>query len=183
MKSRQWIVFGVLLAVTVSCRSVAKEARAYELDSFSFTIPAGWQTHEEVWGSPMAEDADFYRLGVSTAATIQYPPEKGKGNAFFSVATSPLGEGEDLESRFNLAYQNPVPEIEEVSQQEFDLGELTGFEITYKRPWGEPWWRFQDVWLEKDGVVYVLSFHTAPTRWETYTETLTQILDSFSFKD
>lgn len=114
---------------------------------------------------------------------IQYPPDQGKGRVFFVVASSPLAEGQDLESRFTQAYQMAVPEIENASQQLFERGELAGYEITYKRPWGEPWWQFRDVWLEKDGAIYVLSFYASPNSFESYTDTFDQILESFRFKD
>jgi len=60
---------------------------------------------------------------------------------------------------------------------------LSGYEITYNRPWGEPWWKFQDIWLEKDNVIYVLSFHAPPTSFDTYNDVFEQILESFQFKD
>ena len=64
-----------------------------------------------------------------------------------------------------------------------EIGGIPGYEITYDRPWGEPWWRFCDTWLEVDGTVYVLSFHVSPNSFETYSQVYNQILESFRFKD
>ena len=128
----------------------------------------------------MPVDADYYGLGLTTLITIQTPPGKGEGRAFFSVASSPLAGGVDLEGRFNMAYENPMPEIKEASRQSFERNGLSGFEITYDRPWGEPWWRFHDIWLEKDAVIYMLSFQSSPYSYDNYTDQYDKILDSLN---
>lgn len=175
-------LFGFLLVSSLACRLTSTKARTFENETVSFTIPAGWQTREEIWGQAAATGQEYKGLGVQELVMIQYPPDQGKGRVFFVVASSPLAEGQDLESRFTQAYQMAVPEIENASQQLFERGELAGYEITYKRPWGEPWWQFRDVWLEKDGVIYVLSFYASPNSFESYTDTFDQILESFRFK-
>jgi hypothetical protein len=157
--------------------------RTYKHEAFTFTIPAGWQTMEEVFGQSASSGKEYYGLGVQTLVMIQHPPGRGKGKAFFAVASSPLPEGQDLETRFTQAYQRALPEPRDVSTRRFEQGKLSGYEITYKRPWGEPWWQFRDIWLEKDGVIYVLSFHALPGSFATYSGTFEQILKSFQFKD
>ena len=176
------ISFGFLLVMSLACRLTPTEARTFENEIITFTIPAGWQTMDEVWDRP-ASPEEYYGLGVQELVMIQYPPNPGQGKVFFAVASSPLADGQNLESRFTQAYQMAVPEIENVSKKMFEQGELSGYEITYKRPWGEPWWQFRDIWLEKDAVIYVLSFHASPNSFETYSDTFNQILGSFQFKD
>lgn len=195
MKAQKVFVVAVFLIVTLACQAqtIGRRAtetmavpltdRTYENDAFRFTIPAGWQTHEEVWGRPMQEDQDYYGLGLNAVITIQYPPGQGQGNAFFAVATAPLTAEEDLEAQYERAYIQAVPAVEDESRQLYEHKDISGFEITYKRPWGEPWWRFRDIWLQRGGVVYVLSFHASPASYETYQDTLDQIVDSFSFKN
>jgi hypothetical protein len=99
------------------------------------------------------------------------------------VASSPLADGQDLEARFTQAYQMAVPEIKDASKCLFQKGELSGYEITYRRPWGEPWWQFRDIWVEKNSMVYVFSFYASPDSFETYSDTYNQILESFQFKE
>ena len=195
MKKHKLILFNVLLIAVSSCRVLTAgvqatenpvgftDTRTYENEDFIFTIPPGWQTMEEVWKKPMQPDKEFYGLGVQEIISIQYPSEQGKGNSFFAVSTSPMTDGEDLDFRFTQAYENAVPEITEESKQVFEQGTVSGYEITYKRPWGEPWWKFRDIWLEKDFTIYVLSFHTSPDSFVNYDETFALILDSFRFKD
>lgn len=194
MNGRIMIVF-MLLALVAGCQPAeaadtaaatpadSAQDRLYEHADFSLIIPVGWATKEEVWERPMEPGADFYALGVGEVITLQYPAQKGEGKAFFSVATAPLAAGEDLESRFRQAYEDAVPEVEDAVEQAFEFAAGSGYEIHYRRPWGEPWWQFRDIWLERDGVVYVLSFHSAPAAFDTYTTTLDQIVASFTFTD
>jgi len=174
-------LFGLLFAMPLAaCGSMGP--RTYEHEAFTFTIPAGWQTMEEAFGRS-ASLGEYYGLGVQMLVMIQYPAGRGKGKAFFAVASSPLTEGQDLETRFTQTYQTAFPEPKDVSTRRFEEGELSGYEITYKRPWGEYWWQFCDIWLEKDGAIYVLSFHALPESFATYSDTFEQILKSFQFKD
>ena len=211
MKKRILILVGFLIITTLACRlsnpsqptviaptvpptfpplddptdtpAVMDEERIFEHEKFSFTIPSGWKTQEEVWGYPMQVDADYYGLGLASLITIQTPPGKGEGKAFFSVASSPLAGGVDLEGRFNMAYENPMPEIKDANRQVFERDGFSGFEITYDRPWGEPWWRFHDIWLEKDAVIYMLSFQSTPYSYDSYADQFDKIVDSFKFKE
>lgn len=194
MNHRKIVLLACLIILTLSCQlsesgqqqvvktpAVSVFDRVYESDTFRFTIPPGWGTYAEIWDLAKQAENDYYGLGVTTAVTIQYPRKKGKGKAFFSVATSPLAEGESLETRIDLAYANPVPEIEDESRQAFSLDGLSGIEVMYRRPWGEPWWKFRDIWLEKDAVIYVLSFHASPTGFDSYVDPFERILESFTF--
>jgi len=166
--------------MSLACRLGPIQAHTYENEMITFTIPSAWQTTEEFPYHSVSPEKGYYGLGVQELVLIQY---QGQGKAFFAVAAAPLANGEDLETRFTQAYQMAMPEIENASQQLFEQGELSGYEITYKRPWGEPWWQFRDIWLEKDAVVYVLSFRTAPDSFDTYSDPFDQILESFRFKE
>ena len=180
---RKMVLVCLLLVCVAGCQRVTAQERLYEHEDFTFTIPAGWATKDEVWGSPLEPSDDFYGLGMAEVISIQHPGEKGKGKAFFAVASAPLAAGEELQSRIARTYENAEPEVKDLTQQAFVLAAGPGQEICYRRPWGEPWWTFRDVWLERDGVVYVLSFHAAPAAFEDYAGTVDAILESFAFTD
>jgi hypothetical protein len=59
---------------------------------------------------------------------------------------------------------------------------LAGYEISYLYNLGEGWWQYQDIWLQRGALAYVLSFSSARGA-QDYTSTFDQILDSFQFKD
>jgi hypothetical protein len=198
MDARKLTVASLLLFTSLACRLVfpsweepptvvsplIESPHPFENEKFTFTIPAGWQTMEELWKQPQKPGMEYYALGVEelimiTSARVQ---ADGPYSVYFAVASSPLAGGTDLETRFDQTYDRIIPELREVSQQKFDNGTLSGLTITYQRPWGEPWWQFQDVWVEKDAVIYVLSFHAAPNNLERYQDDIDLILNSFSFK-
>ncbi len=168
-------------AFCISCTS-AMANRLYQNEAFIFSIPQGWKTMEEIFGHS-ASSRDYYGLGVREIVMIQHPPLKGKGKAFFAVASSPMEQNEDLETRFKRAYTKARPEMRNVSTRRFEKGELSGYEITYVRPWGTPWWRFRDIWVERDGMIYLLSFHASPESFESYSQTFEEILGSFKFEE
>lgn len=181
-KQRVFVLFMCLLFLSLACGLPAGE-RDYEGEGFSFTIPAGWKTAREIWGDSAVSGQEYKGLSVQEVVTIQYPAKKGKGNTFFVVAASPLEEGQTLASRYNAAYEDPLPEIRDASSKAFAQGGFSGFEITYERPWGEPWWKFRDVWLEKDDMIYVLSFYCSADSFEENQITFEGILESFQFSE
>lgn len=198
MDARKLIVASLLLLTSLACRflfpnweepptitsSPFESPRPFENEKFSFTIPAGWQTMEELWERPQEIGRDYYGLGVGEIIMITNARVQADGtySSYFAVASSPLAGGTDLETRFHQIYDPLIPELREVSQQKFDNGTLSGLEITYQRPWGEPWWQFRDIWMEKDAVIYVLSFHGSPNDFETYKDDFELILQSFNFE-
>jgi hypothetical protein len=198
MNARKLVIASLLLITSLACRYLIPNSEEpptiisppfespllFENEKFSFTIPAGWQTMEELWGQSQQTGRDYYALGVEEIIMITSAREQADGpySAYFAVASSPLAGGTDLETRFHQTYDPLLPELREVSQQKFDNGTLSGFEITYQRPWGEPWWQFHDVWIEKDAVIYVLSLHASPNNFEQHRDDFDLIVNSFNFK-
>lgn len=195
MKIHKLLLVGILLVITVSCGTpsigiqptnnpdsttpevapsvIATKKGNYETDVYRFTIPEGW-------GLTLSQ-GEHYDLGVQKNITIHDKSNSKKSVAFFSISSASMSDGETLQSRFDQAYKKG-PEIENAVTNPLESDELSGIDITYGRPWGEPRWIFHDVWLEKDGVVYVLTFQSYPNTYETHAETFDSILDSFSFK-
>jgi hypothetical protein len=198
MEARKLIVASLVLVASLACRylipnweepptiisSPFESPRPFDDEKFSFTIPAGWLTMEELWQQPQQTGRDYYALGVEEIIMITSAKVKADGpySAYFAVASSPLAGGIDLETRFHQTYDPLIPELREVSQQKFDNDTLSGLEITYQRPWGEPWWQFRDIWVEKNAVIYVLSFHGSPNDFEKYKNDFDLILQSFKLK-
>lgn len=198
MDARKLVIASLLLVTSLACRYLIPNREEpptiisppfespllFENEIFSFTIPAGWQTMEELWGQPQTAERDYYALGVEEIIMITSAREQADGlySAYFAVASSPLAGGTDLETRFHQTYDPLLSELREVTEQKFDSGALSGFEIAYQRPWGEPWWQFHDVWVEKDAVIYVLSLHATPNNFKQHQDDFDLIVNSFNFK-
>ncbi len=181
MKKCKFILMGAFILATLSCSLLSpdkknEEQGVFENDAFRFTIPAGWGM--ALYGG------DYNDLNVETVVTVYDNPIMFWSKALFTVATSPL-DG-DLLTHFRQTYENielqNTPTIEGKSQA-FERGALSGLEIFYTYPYGEKIYSYHDIWLEKDGFVYVLSFSTWPSEFKNYTEEFDCILDSFQFKE
>jgi len=177
MKVRALIVALILLVSTLACSLLLPKPEiavsTFSAGAISFIIPEDWQK--------INASGDYYGLGVQKVVAIQGPAEP-LPVAFFTVSTSPLAGGADLETRFSTAYEN-IASLQNVTKKSFTSGKLSGFEISYRRPWGESWWEFRDIWLEKDGVVYVLSFRAGQNESVKVAASFEAILASFHFKD
>lgn len=200
MKKCILFLFGILLVVANSCGIPSTEIQTtnipesttpemtvpeisqpeivtkeglYENDVFSFSIPEGWGLTQS--------QGYHYDLNTEKNITIHNDSDAKKSVAFFTISSAPMAEGETLQSLFDGAYQKG-PDIENAVITPFERDTLSGIDITYNRPWGEPRWIFHDIWLEKDGVVYVLTFQSYPNTYETHALTFDVIMESFSFK-
>ena len=154
-------------------------SQIYEDPAFSFEIPAGWQLMSDLWPN-YAAGRDYYQLGVTEIEMITSARKQGEFGAYFAVASAPMPEGVSLGDLFHQTYAPIQDQVTDESERTVELDGMTGYEMRYRRPWGEPWWWFQDLWLEKDGTVYVLSFHGL-TR-ESFQEQADAILTGFHFK-
>lgn len=161
-------------AQTATADPGAAAERTFENDEFILTVPAGW-------GMRMS-GRDYYDLGTTEVITFHDDPLITEAGAFLTISVDTLEAGADLQSRVDAAYAVQQTAIEEMAQQPYEQDGLTGIEATYRRPWGEPWWRFRDVWFEVDGVCYLLSFQASPNTFEDNAEVFDAILKSFRFK-
>lgn len=184
MKNRVFFLAGTLLLLALACRSLSTGfvptdtpeevllERIYENENFTFMIPEGWEV--------TPSDGEYFDLGVQQIVTLYNGSLRSESNAFFTIASA-LSNGESLEAYISQAYSKG-PDLKNVVTSPFDRYSSPGLEITYDRPWGEPWWRFKDIWLENAGVVYVLSFRAYPDVFGNQTQSFDSILNSFSFK-
>lgn len=180
MKSRplsHFFVFLALFTATLACiRSI--QNRSVNHAEFRFDVPTGWQEMSELWGTHRLQE-DFYGLGAQELVALTSVQKKGEFGVWFSVAKKPLA-GESLAKLVETTCAEAVPEVANVQQSERELDGQAAIAVRYQRPWGEPWWEFYDVWVEKDGFAYLLSFHALSL--EGYQSDIDLILQSFSFQ-
>lgn len=155
--------------------AAALEERLYAQDAFSITIPAGW--------GMTPRDGEYFDLGMQEQFTLHNAPLISDSGAFCTLSSAPLAAGEDLARRVASAYAVQKTAIEEMVQQPYERDGISGLEAAYRRPWGEPWWRFRDVWFEKDGTSYLLSCMNSPNTFDQRAEIFDAILASFHFND
>ena len=154
----------------------------YNDSSFSFQYPKTWQTMTDLWGDRYQPGQEYYQLGVNEIIMVTSVQKQGESGAWFAVASTPLAGTIDLESVAREAYAPFMDTLQDYAERNTTVAGAEGFEVAYKRPWGEPWWQFRDIWLMKDSVLYVLSFHTYPNSFDSFQEDFEFILNSFAWK-
>ncbi len=153
----------------------------FDHPAFSFTYPADWQLMSELYENQQG-GGDYYQLGLDVIEMVTSTRKPGRSSVYFAVASTPLPPGSDLETVFHQTYAGIADQLREVSEETIPFGEQQAYAITYQRPFGEPWWQFRDIWLEKDGTIYLLSFHAMPGKFQESAEEFQAILDQFIWK-
>jgi len=88
--SRRGRASAIAFFLLASCMgsSSAMAGRLYQHEAFTFSIPGGWKTMDEVFGHT-ASSRDYYGLGVREIVTIQHPAIKGEGERIFRSCLFP----------------------------------------------------------------------------------------------
>jgi len=152
--------------------------RSFSHVEFRFEYPSNWQTMAELWGTYELQK-DYYGLGAEELIALTSVQKKGEAGVWFSVAKKPL-MGIALSELGESLYAQAVPVVAQLQQSTITLAGQPAIAFRYRRPWGEPWWEFYDLWVEKNGVAYLLSFHAYSL--EGYQAEIDLILKSFSFQ-
>lgn len=169
-----------LLAFFLAALACARETgnRSFSHAEFRFDYPPSWQTMSELWGTYELKD-DYYGLGAQQLAALTSVRKRGESGVWFTVAKKPL-MATSLSEMVETMYAQLVPEATELQQSTIELAGQPAIAFRYRRPWGEPWWEFYDVWVENNEFAYLLSFHASSL--EGYQADIDLILKTFSFQ-
>lgn len=97
---------------------------------------------------------------------------------WFSVAKKPL-TGASLLALVENTSAHLGPGVANWQQSSVRIGQKPAIALRYRRPWGEPWWEFYDLWVEQSDFAYLLSFHALSL--QEYQAEIDLILRSFLF--
>jgi hypothetical protein len=176
-KTGFWIL--PLIILLSACQSTPPHV--YTTNVFTFNYPSDWRYLADIW--PLYQPSlNYNNLGISEIITITSASRQRQSGAHFTVAALPLMVNTDLESLYRQTYTKIAHETRETNESTTTVAGLDGFMIDYQRPLGEPWWQFRDIWLEKDGMTYLLSFQYPIGSEEKYQADFDLILGSFTFK-
>jgi photosystem II reaction center protein PsbP len=59
---------------------------------------------------------------------------------------------------------------------------VAAYEAIYRRPWGEPWYQFRDVWFARDNWAYLVSCQISPNHFEHAQTDFNLVINSFQLK-
>ena len=173
----------LMLVIVLGCAVFGPSGpTVYDNSDFSFQYPETWQTMTDLWGDRYQPGREYYQLGINEIIMVTSVQKQGESGAWFAVASTPLAETINLEHVVSETYAPFMDTLQDYTERNTTVAGTDGFEVTYKRPWGEPWWQFRDIWIVNDSVLYVLSSHAYPTSFNSFQEDFEFILNSFTLK-
>lgn len=180
MKIKTFPLIPCLLAFFLSALACARETgnRSFSHAEFRIEVPPNWQTMAELWGTYELKD-NYYGLGAQQLSALTSVRKRGESGVWFTVAKKPLS-APSLSEMVETMYAQLVPEAKQLQQSTIELAGQPAIVFRDRRPWGEPWWKFYDVWVENNGFAYLLSFKSSSL--EGSQADIDFILKSFSFQ-
>lgn len=151
----------ILVACTV-CAGCDDDSSAghWEGGGASLDWPEGWKVEtSEGWRS------SYLEVILQTEALCELSREKPYARTV--LMTRDLVGGETLQSVFDRTYSEMAEfhgdSFREVTGWSTSVNGLPALVKSYEAPSGEPYYQYQDVWLERDGRLFVLTVwaHTA----------------------
>jgi sulfatase maturation enzyme AslB (radical SAM superfamily) len=152
--------------------------KSYENNEISFDYPAGWET-----------SSNFYYDRVLNASEVAeiLDPESGdfqlKYTTLVRIERKNMTSGQNLKQIFNNTYSAfNQSNIQFISENNTTVDGAIAYEKVYKMPHGEPWYQIRDVWLEKNGKIYIICCWTLPGNFEKVQKDFDMIINSFHVK-
>lgn len=167
----------ILIVFLVSACVPADQTQVYQNDLFKFPLRSGWKVKE----APLATGSNalnYYRLDLEIIVQVY----RSNSNDTITIAKRVLPAGSDLEKEFEATYQKIQNDIRKDTRGEGIMDQQKALVREYERPWGEPWIRFRDVWIEKGGTIFVLSRKSTLTPSQETTEMMNAIEAGIHFK-
>lgn len=159
-------------------------------EDYALEIPEGWEVKEYPLTKP-GKNPDLGTIIIWEASrrdpyqsiSFQEFDFSGIKASLKSLKLQDLFR-ETYEAMFQRYYEGVPPDtiyFYDVKEQEIQIGDLKALAKTYTHPWGEPWIRTEDVWLEINKKVFIISFSTYPQDFESHRSEFLKILSSIQW--
>ncbi|MHB1296265.1 MAG: PsbP-related protein [Anaerolineae bacterium] len=156
--------------------SGAEDSARIEHDEFAFDYPADWANRAERYPDYTPHYPEF---------DTDEPAHVSKTPATFWVGTRALPADSTLETLFRGIYADMKEKellVKVIGEEETTVDGRPALGITYEQFWGEPLVRQRDLWIEKDGRVYVLSCRSQPSTFDAAIVQCDAIVETFELK-
>jgi hypothetical protein len=166
----------LLLFLLAACAPLGTQT--YDFATFTFQYPAGWKTMAEI--SPAYKSGqDYMWLHINEDLTVTSAKEEGGKGLNFTVASREHSSASIL-TFTHWTYSTLEDYIRDLNQAPVTVDGIDGTLYHYDRQLNDQWFQFQDVWVEKGMLSYLLSFQAADLG--DYEKEIKLILESFTFK-
>lgn len=169
-------LFILLLVLLTACAPVGSQT--YDFATFTFQYPAGWKTMAEL--SPTYRSGEEYMwLHINEDFSLTSARQAGDPGLYLTVASREHSSASIL-TFTHWTYSTIEDDTRNLNQAPVTVDGINGTLYHYDRLWNDQWYQFQDVWVEKGMLSYLLSFHAADL--SDYQKEIDLILESIKFK-
>jgi hypothetical protein len=157
-------------------RNTIQTVKHFENDKISFDYPSAWGTLSKI--VPGHDEA----LNADEMTGVGLP----KSPVTVRVYNRELPTGSNLRQVYDETYGNTwisqYVKSFTITESTITVDGVTAYKRVYKRPHGEPWYQIMDVWLEKEGRIYVLACWASPDSFHEAEDEFNLIIKSFHVK-
>jgi|GEM_PF-1815815 len=195
VRRRISLIMGAIFYILVSCslfqtpQQIIKDnttitplptwkTERYSNEMFSFTVPKDWSINEGP--SAQGQNAWNYRnLGLTILVEVRSPTRL----PMVTITSLDMPADASMMDLFNQTYDAINGEITRISDEETNIAGQSALTRRYNRPWGEPWYTFQESWVEWNNKIYVIAcmWQLDPSRDEL--EGCDTVLSTFQFNE
>ncbi len=164
-----------LMAAGAACQTGGGSAGHIETDEIAFDYPGGWQPPSYQGGHNPEFDAD--ELVAVADMSTSTPWERYTTSV--EVMMREIPGGSSLTDVYDQVYA-AMPSVRgPITEGTLTVDGVTAYERIYEHPRGEPWYRIRDIWLERNGRIYILSCRATPGRFDATQAEFDVIIASF----
>lgn len=147
----------------------------YDNGLVSFNYPEGWNI------LPNQTQEVIVAIGDPTSKENS----TGLINTYFTLIKEPLPSGQNLKDTFDATYsqlKNQDSSYQPISNQTITINGKTVYENVFRKTVSNIQKQERSIWLEKSGIIYILTFSTLPDGFEKNKENFELIINSFQIK-
>lgn len=182
------LILILFVSLLLSCGCV--ESNSYNDQEISFNYPSHWMTFTDFWpntyGSPYKASIDRNLNATEIMGVLNPRTTSNQLKYSTSVKIEKKNMTNNLKDTFDQTYnslkQDKGELYQEISQKTFMVDGVVAYEKVYKIPHGEPWFQVRDVWIEKNGMIYILSCWCIPEDFNKSQDDFNLIINSFHVK-
>ncbi|MHB0859149.1 MAG: PsbP-related protein [Anaerolineae bacterium] len=154
----------------------SRDSARIEHAEFAFDYPADWANRAERYPDYIPHYPQF---------DTDEPAQVSKAPAIFWVGTRALPGGSTIETLFRGIYADMEAKgllVKVIAEEKTTVDGHPALSIIYEQFWGEPLVRQRDLWVEKDGRVYVLSCRSRPSAFDEAIVQCDAIVETFELR-
>jgi hypothetical protein len=178
----------ILFISTITVSGCLNTPKYFENNDFSFKYPEGWKTYTEFWPANFgfnfktSKDKELNLEEVTGVLDPQSSTKFEKYTTSVIIKKRNLPQGSSLQNIYKNSYSNISNSTTFLNESTITIDGVTAYSKIYKKGLGESLFQIKDIWLEKNGNIYVISCRALFGNFEKSQDNFDVIINSFHVK-